>query len=46
MDRLFFRDLELPEPSVNLEVGSGQHGAQTGRMLIGLEKFSRRAGRT
>lgn len=39
MDRVFFRDLELPEPTINLEVGSGPHGAQTGRMLAGLEKF-------
>lgn len=39
MDRVFFRDLELPEPIVNLEVGSGTHGAQTGKMLAGLEKF-------
>ncbi|MDD1772195.1 MAG: UDP-N-acetylglucosamine 2-epimerase (non-hydrolyzing) [Methanomassiliicoccales archaeon] len=39
MDKVFFRDLELPEPTVNLEVGSGTHGAQTGRMLMGLERF-------
>jgi len=38
MDKVFFRDLRLPEPIVNLEVGSGSHGAQTGSMLIGLEK--------
>lgn len=38
MDRVFFRDLKLPEPTVNLEVGSGAHGAQTGKMLMGLEK--------
>lgn len=39
MDRVFFRDLELPEPTINLEVGSGAHGAQTGKMLAGLERF-------
>jgi len=39
MDRVFFRDLGLPEPTVNLEVGSGPHGAQTGKMLTGLERF-------
>jgi len=39
MDKVFFRDLELPAPSLNLEVGSGTHGAQTGKMLAGLESF-------
>jgi UDP-N-acetylglucosamine 2-epimerase (non-hydrolysing) len=39
MDRVFFRDLGLPEPAINLEVGSGPHGAQTGKMLTGLERF-------
>lgn len=34
----FFRDLGLPGPVVNLGVGSASHGAQTGRMLEGLER--------
>jgi UDP-N-acetylglucosamine 2-epimerase len=37
MSREFFKELVLPDPVVNLGVGSGSHGWQTGRMLIGLE---------
>lgn len=33
----FFAELGLPEPGVHLGVGSGPHGAQTGRMLESLE---------
>jgi UDP-N-acetylglucosamine 2-epimerase (non-hydrolysing) len=39
MDRIFFDDLELPHPTVNLNVGSGSHSYQTGRMLEGIEKI-------
>jgi UDP-N-acetylglucosamine 2-epimerase (non-hydrolysing) len=35
---IFFRQLELPEPDVNLGVGSGSHSAQTARVLLGLEQ--------
>src|SRR5258708_2946173 len=37
----FFRDLSLPPPSVNLEVGSGSHAAQTAKVLIGFEAVLR-----
>jgi UDP-N-acetylglucosamine 2-epimerase (non-hydrolysing) len=39
MDRVFFEQLELPEASYNLDVGSGSHGEQTGKMLGGVEKI-------
>jgi len=38
MDKVFFEQLELPEAKYNLDVGSGSHGEQTGKMLIGIEK--------
>jgi UDP-N-acetylglucosamine 2-epimerase (non-hydrolysing) len=34
---VFFSELSLPAPHVQLEVGSGRHGAQTARALEGLE---------
>ena len=37
MSATFFRELELPDPDLNLEIGSGPHGAQTGEMLRALE---------
>lgn len=37
MSASFFEELSLPPPRVNLAVGSGTHGAQTGRMLERLE---------
>ena len=37
MSGVFFRELEIPRPDRNLGIGSGGHGAQTGRMLEGLE---------
>jgi UDP-N-acetylglucosamine 2-epimerase len=40
MSDLFFRELEIPAPDRNLEVGSGNHGAQTGAMLAGIEAVS------
>ena len=37
MSRLFFDQLQIPRPDVDLEVGSGAHGAQTGLVLQRLE---------
>lgn len=37
MSRVFFDGLDLPEPDVNLGVGSGSHAEQTARMLVGIE---------
>jgi UDP-N-acetylglucosamine 2-epimerase (non-hydrolysing) len=39
MDKVFFEQLELPEAKYNLDVGSGSHGEQTGKILIGVEKI-------
>jgi UDP-N-acetylglucosamine 2-epimerase len=38
MSEVFFEELNIPEPDVNLAMGSGDHGWQTGQMLIGIEK--------
>lgn len=37
MDRIFFEELDLPECRYNLNVGSGPHGQQTGKMMNLIE---------
>jgi UDP-GlcNAc3NAcA epimerase len=38
MSKVFFEELGISEPDVNLGVGSGSHGWQTGRMLMRIEE--------
>ena len=33
-----FRDLGLPDPDINLGVGSGTHAEQTAQILVGIER--------
>ncbi|MPZ48542.1 MAG: UDP-N-acetylglucosamine 2-epimerase (non-hydrolyzing) [Dehalococcoidia bacterium] len=37
MSDVFFRELKMPAPNVNLGAGSGSHASQTARALEGLE---------
>jgi len=39
LDQVFFDQLKLPRPKYNLQVGSGTHAEETGKMLIGIEKI-------
>lgn len=37
MSDAFFRELHLPAPDINLEVGTGTHAEQTARIMLGFE---------
>lgn len=37
MSRVFFEELEIPDPDVNLEVGSGSHAWQTAQVMLRFE---------
>lgn len=39
MDKIFFEQLKLPQAKYNLDVGSGKHGEQTGKMLVATEEI-------
>lgn len=39
MSRVFFDELEIPEPSINLNAGSGSHAVQTGEIMVRLEAY-------
>ena len=38
MSKIFFDDLEIPEPQIFLNVGSGSHAVQTAKIMIEFEK--------
>jgi UDP-N-acetylglucosamine 2-epimerase (non-hydrolysing) len=37
MSRLFFEELDIPEPDINLEVGSSSHAVQTAEIMKRFE---------
>ena len=41
MSSLFFKQLNIPEPDINLEVGSATHAVQTARIMEHFEKVCR-----
>lgn len=44
MSQVFFDELGIHKPDINLGVGSGSHGWQTGQMLIGIERIIQEQG--
>lgn len=41
MSEQFFKELDIPAPDINLEIGSGSHAEQVGRTMIEFEKVIR-----
>jgi UDP-N-acetylglucosamine 2-epimerase (non-hydrolysing) len=39
MSGAFLRELDIPEPDANLQVGSGSHAEQTANIMVAFEKF-------
>ena len=39
MSAVFFEELGIPQPHINLQVGSASHGQQTARIIEGIEKL-------
>jgi len=39
MSDVFFEQLRMPKPDVHLDVGSGSHGVQTGKIMAAFEEY-------
>ena len=39
MSDIFFEELQIPKPDINLGVGSGSHARQTADMMVGIEEI-------
>ncbi len=39
MSKIFFDDLKIPRPDINLDVGSDSHARQTAEIMIGVEEY-------
>jgi len=39
MSKIFFQDLEIPDPDIYLGIGGGTQGEQTGKIIIEFEKI-------
>ncbi len=44
MSEAFFQDLDLPQPDINLEVGSGSHAVQTAAIMVAFEPVLKETG--
>lgn len=39
LDGIFFKELNLPRPDFNIEIGSGTHAEETAKAMMGIEKI-------
>lgn len=38
MSQVFFDEMQIPKPDINLSIGSGSHAIQTAKMMTGIEE--------
>ena len=42
LSKVFFKELEIPEPDINLNVGSKSHASQVGHIMIEYENINKK----